>query len=291
MFLKTIISEMSQHQKPYEGKPSSTKLFMMPMETLEDRLMLLLNIASYCTSLGISVMPDGRNAVPSLQKIRQCIVESMSMSHNRTIVAHDFTVAMQELSFEIMEATNNKPDFSKVGPVFTGEIPVHAFLDIPQTVTFHNKIYSWKGASGTEYAGVGIVDIAKYDTEQIIDILKGAPLDAELRKITDYAIEHADIMKDAFKNHRMGLLPILKYWFDPASQESKIVEFVKGCIKEDEERTIANTVPTTIPDVTASTPVPVVPTVETEANKEIKEAKKEKAEAKTEKKKRNRKSK
>lgn len=119
MFLNNLIISMKQNQKGYSGKNTIAKLTAMPIDTMEDRFFLLLELASFADSLKIGKIADGKNPVPNLSAVRRILIESNSMSHNTTIVSYAFTNVMKELSFEIINATNNKGDFSKIPAIYS----------------------------------------------------------------------------------------------------------------------------------------------------------------------------
>lgn len=228
MFLMQLIKALAGYQQWFSGKPTLANLTGFPMTTIEDRFMFLIQLATYANSLKISVIGDGKELVPNLQKINKILIQSNSMSHNTEVVAFAFLQIMQELSFEIIEQTNNKGDMSLIPDIYNGAIPASAFLDIPETTTFFNKIYSYNGKSGTNYSGTGITGLTAYNTEQLKDIIEGLNLEEESDLIRNYILSNEEEMKSQFKNFRMALLPFLKWHLDPESQDSKIVEYVRS---------------------------------------------------------------
>lgn len=148
----------------------------MPIETIDDRFRLLMEIATFAGSLKIEKIADGKQEVPNLEKIRRTIAETNSMSHNTLIVKHAFTNLLQELSLEMILATNNKGDFTKIESIYLKNTPEYEFLNIPENTTFRNKVFTFIGKSGKEYVGTGVMSIANLNTDDFIDLISGMRL-------------------------------------------------------------------------------------------------------------------
>lgn len=148
----------------------------MPIETIDDRFRLLMEIATFAGSLKIEKIADGKQEVPNLEKIRRIIAETNSMSHNTLIVKHAFTNLLQELSLEMILATNNKGDFTKIESIYLKNTPEYEFLNIPENTTFRNKVFTFIGKSGKEYVGTGVMSIANLNTDDFIDLISGMRL-------------------------------------------------------------------------------------------------------------------
>lgn len=232
MFLNTLIKVLQPHQQWFAGKPTIARFMQYPLTTIEERFEFLLELSTFANSLRIAKIPDGKESIPNTRKIQSSLTICNSMNHNTIVVGFNITQIMQELSFEIREATNDKGDFDKIVKIYTGEIPSSEFLNVPLKTTFLNKIYSFNGKSGKNYSGTGIAGLTAYNTVDLADILEGLQLDPEVSLIRDYILANEEEMKNEWKNFRMAMLPFLKWHFDPASTDSKIVEYVKQKLLE-----------------------------------------------------------
>lgn len=133
---------------------------------------------------------------------------------------------MQELSFEIIEATNNKGDFSIIEKVYSKEIPAADFLAIPKNTNFYNQVYSFTGLSGKIYTGTGVTGLSKMNTEDLKDVAGGLQLIGRMSDLRDFMLGNEDLMKKEFNNMRLALLGFMKHHIDPKSEDSKIVTFL-----------------------------------------------------------------
>ncbi len=227
-----MIASLKTHQKGFVGKQTLARLSSMPIDTMEERFRLLMELCTYADSLKIGIIADGKNPVPNLSTVRRVIIEANSMSHNITIVSFAFVTVMKELSFEIINATNNKGDFSKISEIYIGEIPDTEFLNPPLTTNMFNRVFSFIGKSGKVYGGVGVGAIHKYTTEDFTDIIEGMILEGRMIDFRTYLIENPDELKKEFGSYRNALMPFVKWHIDPEEKENKIMAYLNDHVSK-----------------------------------------------------------
>jgi len=221
-----IIESLKGYQKGFAGKVTLGNLAVMPIETIDDRFIFLLELATFADSLGIQVIADGKIPEPSTAKIRKILAETNSMSHNQTIVAFAIRNIMTELSYEIIEATNNKGDYSKIEGIYTQESPASEFLNMPLTTNVFNKVYSFTGASGRIFTGTGVIGVSKLTAAECVDLIKGMTLEERIIPLRDYILSNEEDIKKEFKAYRNALLGFIKFHINPDGDDNRVIKYL-----------------------------------------------------------------
>jgi len=224
MFLNSLYDSSKDFQTWFQWKSTIAELLAINTSTIEWRFKLLLKIITMWNSLQIKSVKDWNIAIPDLQKIKRILIQSNQMSHSILVMWSNLKIIAQELSFEIIEATNWKWDFSIITDILNQKKKISDFLNIKESVTIFNKVFSFTGKSWKVFKWKWVQDLMPLNTENLKDIITWMNISDEIREI----LLDADTMKKEFKNHRNWMMWFLKYSIDNESWKWKVMEFIEN---------------------------------------------------------------
>lgn len=231
MFLQDIYSKLKTKQKSYNWKQTLWILANMPIETIEDRFKLLLELSCLRDSVKLSVIADWKVAIPNLYKIKKLLLQSNTMSHSTLVIWSVFKQVMQELSFEIEAALNKWETFDDILSIYTWEKEISSILSVPKSTNIYNKIYSLVWKSGKNYIWQWSMDLQNYTTIECIDIVDWLNINGEMLEIKNFLFKNEKIIKNNFTSMRLWILWFIRYYLDSSINNIKVINFIKKELK------------------------------------------------------------
>jgi len=222
MFINSIFDALKSKQIWFQWKTTLLYLLNMDITTIEWRLKMLLYIVSLFTSLWITTVKDWKNPTPDLEKIKRIIIQSNNLVHSNVVIVANMKTIVQELSFEIISATNWKWDISLIEDIYSKKIDPKEFLNIKQKTTLFNKVFSFVWLNWKTYSWTWVQDLLNFNTEDFIDMVSWLKITNEIKDI----LLDSWLMKKEFKNHRAWMMWYIKACIDPESSKWNVVKFI-----------------------------------------------------------------
>jgi len=231
MFLEELKQSLVWNERAYHGRASISELIWIDTSDIEWRFKLLITIMQFWNSIGIWSARDWTNDVPNLWLVQKLLSECWSFVHNNVIVWGKLKIIAQELSYEIILATNWKPNFQIIWDVINWRKTITKFLEAPEKVNVNNKVFSFKWKSWVSYNWKWLQDLMKFKTEDYVDIVQWLKMKSKQKEI----LLDSKLMKSKFKSHRNALMAYVKYEIDP-EMKWDVVQYIE--LWDTEEKTI-----------------------------------------------------
>lgn len=234
MFLTGIFKWMETQNVSFGWRKTLNRILILPTKTREDRFRFLLNLVSISPSIWLTKMedPEGSDREFNGLKLYKILSEASTFSNTEMIVRQKLMEAISYMAEEFINEDGVYGDFDKISDIFIHKIWVQQFLEVKSKVNALSTKFVFKAKSGTVYSGENLAEINKLNTEQLLDIVswidhseESRDANANSERIRKYILENETIIKERFKQHRIGLIGFINFVVLPL-RRNEVVIFV-----------------------------------------------------------------
>lgn len=224
MFLRSILKELQFNQIWFNWINSITKIENMPYWTNVEKLLLIIEILKYGNSLWMDLFKESKREFEEME-IQVIFAWCKSYYWNITIVSWKLRSLAEWLAFYLLDNKKWDFDFSLIRWI-VDEKTANEFLWDKYIETEMNTHYEFIWKSGKEYIWNWLIDINKYTTEILLDIISWENIFNErINKCIPHLLnpENKKLFNSNFKSLRTAIMSVISeiFW-----KESKIVEFI-----------------------------------------------------------------
>lgn len=224
MFLRSILKELQFNQIWFNWINSITKIENMPYWTNVEKLLLIIEILKYGNSLWMDLFKESKKEFED-SEVQVIFAWCKSYYWNITIVGWKLRSLAEWLAFYLLDNKKWEFDFSLIKWI-VDEKTANEFLWEKYVETEKNMHYEFIWKSGKEYVWNWLIDINKYNTETLLDIISWENIFNErINKCIPHLLnpENKAVFNSNFKSLRTAIISVISeiFW-----KESKIVEFI-----------------------------------------------------------------
>ena len=229
MFLKSIKAELDRVQEKYSWTSSLVSMMKYKYDTKRNRFRLMLEILKYADDLWFD-LTDPETA-SDVSKIWNLFGESLTYSHNPTIIKSKLINILYACAYEIKLDCGKRVDFPLVHKVMSEEITYEDFVKSGWYKVDNDHFnYSVTGKSWKRYEGKWTKDIMKMKTEDIEDIVSWADVSITVERIKNWIDENEKEIKEKFKSKRIAYVSLLKSMLYPDGNY-EVINYIKSKMK------------------------------------------------------------
>lgn len=225
MFLRSILKELQFNQIWFNWLNSITKIENMPYWTNAEKLLLIIEILKYGNSLWMDLFKESKREFEEME-IQVIFAWCKSYYWNITIVSWKLRSLAEWLAFYILDNKKWEFDFSLIKWI-VDEKTANEFLWDKYIETEMNEHYEFIWKTWKEYLWNGLIDINKYKTDDLLDIISWTSFieNERISKCIPHLLnpENRTLFNTNFKNLRVSIISVISEYF---GKESKIVDFI-----------------------------------------------------------------